>query len=206
MTTASPSGAAAPRLPVGAAFGRVESALDLSVLDLFESRSIRRFLRTSSRALLESIWEQARRELGPALEQPAPRERKVRRAAEPAAGPLEVHRRLVSGLPGEALFISSAMAFDSMAEALPFFDVSAKTARSRLGERLTPAESEMALRIGRTLAMAGRVLGSLEAARAYLRTGNFALGGAVPRDLLRTAAGEQVVLAELQAQADGGPV
>jgi Protein of unknown function (DUF2384) len=40
----------------------------------------------------------------------------------------------------------------------------------------------------------------------YLRTPNFALGGAVPRDLLKTAEGEQLVLAELQAQAAGGPV
>jgi hypothetical protein len=32
------------------------------------------------------------------------------------------------------------------------------------------------------------------------------LGGAVPRDLLKTAEGEQVVVAELHAQAEGAPV
>jgi hypothetical protein len=43
-------------------------------------------------------------------------------------------------------------------------------------------------------------------ARNYLRAPNFALGGAAPRDLLKTAEGEQMVLSELQAQADSGPV
>jgi hypothetical protein len=32
------------------------------------------------------------------------------------------------------------------------------------------------------------------------------LGSATPLELLETAEGEQLVLAELQAQADGGPV
>jgi uncharacterized protein (DUF2384 family) len=54
--------------------------------------------------------------------------------------------------------------------------------------------------------MAGDVFGSLEAGRRYLRTPNFALGGAVPRDLLKTAEGEQLVVSELQTQAAGGPV
>jgi len=54
--------------------------------------------------------------------------------------------------------------------------------------------------------MAGDLFGSLDAARQYLRTPNFALGGAVPRDLLKTGEGEQLVLAELQTQGAGGPV
>jgi putative toxin-antitoxin system antitoxin component (TIGR02293 family) len=120
--------------------------------------------------------------------------------------PLEIHDQLVKGLPGEALFVSSAMAFDSMTEALALFDVSAKTAKQRIGERLSSSESEIALRIGRVWAMAADVFASLDAARNYLRTPNFALGGAVPRDLLKTAEGEQVVISELQTQAEGGPV
>ena len=54
--------------------------------------------------------------------------------------------------------------------------------------------------------MAREVFGSADAAREFLRTANFALGGAVPRDLLNTAEGEQLVLAELHTQAEGGPV
>ena len=98
------------------------------------------------------------------------------------------------------------MAFDSLREALPFFDVSAKTARLRVGAVLPANQGEIALRIGRVLTMAGDLFGSLEVARQYLRTPNFALGGNVPRDLLKTGEGEQLVLAELQTQAAGGPV
>jgi putative toxin-antitoxin system antitoxin component (TIGR02293 family) len=98
------------------------------------------------------------------------------------------------------------MIFDSMSDALQLFDVSAKTAKQRIGDRLSSSESEIALRIGRVLTMALEVFGSAAAARDYLRTPNFALDGAIPRDLLKTSEGEQLVLAELQSQADGGPV
>ena len=57
---------------------------------------------------------------------------------------------------------------------------------------------------GRVLTMAAELFGSLDSARDYLRTPNFALGGAIPRDLLKTAEGEQVVVSELQGQAEGG--
>ena len=104
------------------------------------------------------------------------------------------------------MFVSAAMVFDSMSEALELFDVSSKTAKLRIGNRLSPAESEIALRIGRGLLMARDVFGTLDAAREYLRVPNFALGGAIPRDLLKTAEGEQLVLSELRTQAEGGPV
>jgi putative toxin-antitoxin system antitoxin component (TIGR02293 family) len=93
-----------------------------------------------------------------------------------------------------------------MDDALRLFDLSAKTAKQRIGDRLSSCESEIALRIGRVLTMACEAFGSADAAREYLRTPNFALGGAVPRDLLKTAGGEQIVLSELHAQAEGGPV
>jgi hypothetical protein len=54
--------------------------------------------------------------------------------------------------------------------------------------------------------MAREVFDSAGAACEYLRTPNFALGGAVPRELLKTAEGEQLVLSEIQAQLEGGPV
>jgi putative toxin-antitoxin system antitoxin component (TIGR02293 family) len=120
--------------------------------------------------------------------------------------PLRIHQRLVAGLPGEALFVASAMLFDSMTDALELFDVSSKTAKQRIGDRLSSGESEIALRVGRVLIMAYDVFESLDAAREYLRAPNFALGGVAPRDLLKTAEGEQLVLSELNAQAEGGPV
>jgi putative toxin-antitoxin system antitoxin component (TIGR02293 family) len=172
------------------------AGVDQRVLRVFTSRALHRSLREGVKVNLALLWDRTATALA------APR----RRSAEPALKPSDVHRAIVAGLPGEALYLSSAMAFDSMSEALPFFELSAKTAKLKLGERLGPHQGEMALRIGRVLVVAGEVLGSLEAARAYLRTPNFALGGALPRDLLKTAEGEQLVLSELQTQAAGGPV
>lgn len=178
------------------AFPELRSASDRRVLDLFASRTLKRTLRDQGKTNLEAVWLQASKE----LQAPAAASRRS------SPGPLDVHRRIVSGLPGIALVIASAMAFDSMQEALPLFDLSPKTAKQRMWQTLAPNEGEIALRIGRVLTLAGDALGSLDAARQYLRTPNFALGGVAPRDLLRTAEGEQIVLAEIQAQAEGGPV
>ena len=178
------------------AYPEFRANFDRRVLKLFGSKSIHRVLHDQSKTNLDTIWEKAAEEL-----EGQGNGRKVR-----AAQSLDVHDRIVEGLPGEALYISSAMAFDSLQEALPLFSITAKTARQRIGQSLPANEGEIALRIGRALTIAGEALGSLEAARNYLRTPNFALGGAAPRDLLKTAEGEQVVLAEIQAQAEGGPV
>jgi hypothetical protein len=72
---------------------------------------------------------------------------------------------------------------------------------------MTETAAEQALRLGRIGTMAAGLMGSAEQGRHYCeRLTNFALGGTTPLKLLKTAEGEQWVLAELQAQADGGPV
>ncbi|MDE2613479.1 MAG: DUF2384 domain-containing protein [Burkholderiales bacterium] len=48
-------------------------------------------------------------------------------------------------------------------------------------------------------------LGSAVAA-TYMRTPNFALGGLTPTELLETEQGTRQVLAEVCAQAEGGPL
>lgn len=182
-------------LPFSArSFDALRSAHDTLVLWLFSNKAVQREVQEQVKTNLDSLWDETRRIMD--------RDVRTPRVLEP----LEIHRKIVEGLPGEALFVSSAMAFDSMNEALRLFDLSAKTAKQRIGDRLSTSESEIALRIGRVLTLARAVLGSADAARQYLRTPNFALDGAVPRDLLKTAEGEQVVIAELQAQAEGGPV
>ena len=177
-------------------FTEFRTGIDQRVLRVFNSKSIKRSLKEQGKVNLELLWGRTAKAL---TEQEHLPDALV-------MGQADIHRAIIEGLPGEALYISSAMGFDSMQEALPFFDVSAKTARLKIGELLGANQGEMALRIGRVLTMAGDVFGSLEAARAYLRTPNFALGGAIPRDLLKTAEGEQMVLSELQTQAGGGPV
>lgn len=180
----------------GRSFLEFRAGIDERVMHVFGSKGLQRSLRNDSKVNLETVWGQAIKVI--AALKPS--------AGKPALEQWDIHRCIVDGLPGEALYISSAMAFDSMQEALPFFDVSAKTARLRLGDTLPANQGEIALRIGRVLTMAADVLGSYDAARSYLRTPNFALGGAVPRDLLKTGEGEQLVLSELQTQDAGGPV
>jgi putative toxin-antitoxin system antitoxin component (TIGR02293 family) len=174
------------------------SAVDHRVLRLFNSKGLKRNLRDQGKVNFAVLWSLTVK----ALEE----DRQTAVSAAATMQQLDIHQSIIEGLPGEALFISSAMAFDSMQEALPFFEVSAKTARGRVGEVLPASQGEMALRIGRVLTIAWDLFGSLEIARQYLRTPNFAMGGAIPRDLLKTGEGEQVVLAELQTQAAGGPV
>ncbi len=175
-------------------FADLRASFDALVLALLLDAALRKAVRAQPKTNLDSLWGETVRRFNDSESTPKP------------LGTLEIHQQLVKGLPGEALFVSSAMAFDSMAEALELFDVSSKTAKQRIGERLSPAESEIALRIGRVLTMAADVFGSLDTARNYLRTPNFALGGAAPRELLKTAEGEQIVISELQTQAEGGPV
>ena len=188
--------ASAHRSSQGRSFEARRSVHDTLVLWLFLNKALQRVVQEQTKTNLESLWQETVSKL----------QDKDSRHVSRVLEPLEIHRKIVEGLPGEALFVSSAMAFDSMSEALQLFDVSAKTAKQRIGERLSSSESEIALRIGRVLTMAREVFGSADAARQYLRTRNFALGGAVPRDLLKTAEGEQVVVAELHAQAEGAPV
>lgn len=177
-------------------FGEWRSTYDARVLGVYADRNVRRAVQVQSKTNLASLWQYLARKLEPGYRSTTPF----------VVEPLQIHQRLVAGLPGEALFVASAMLFDSMADALELFDISSKTARQRIGDRLSSGESEIALRIGRVLVMAYDVFGSLDAARQYLRAPNFALGGIAPRDLLKTAEGEQLVLSELNAQAEGGPV
>ncbi len=200
MRAAQPLRVAATRRvarPAPRVYPEFRSDFDRRVLKLFGSKNIQRMLRDQTKIDLNVLWDKTAEEL-----EGFGNGRTMRRAARP----LEVHQRIIKGLPGEALYISSAMAFDSLQEALPLFGITAKTARQRIGQALSPSEGEIALRIGRAFTIAGAAFGSFESARNYLRTPNFALGGAAPRDLLKTAEGEQIVLAEIQAQAEGGPV
>ena len=178
------------------AFGEFRAAVDQRVLRVFGNTGLKRSLRQVVKINFDDLWKRTVRAMS---EQEDP-------FTNSSLEQMQVHQSIVDGLPGEALYIASAMAFDSLREALPFFDVSAKTARLRVGAVLPANQGEIALRIGRVLTMAGDLFGSLEVARQYLRTPNFALGGNVPRDLLKTGEGEQLVLAELQTQAAGGPV
>ena len=113
---------------------------------------------------------------------------------------------MVAGLRGEALLISASMFLDTLADVERHFGISFKTIKARLDGTLGSAASEHAMRAARSTLTAAEVLGSLDAARAYMHSRNFALGGTTPAELVKTADGERIVLNELQAHADGGPL
>src|SRR6266446_6449394 len=105
-------------------FEALRSTHDTLVLWLFLNKALRRVVQDQTKTNLGSLWDETVRKLL----------HKDMRHAPRVLGPLQIHRKIVEGLPGEALFVSSAMVFDSMNEALQLFDVSAKTAKQRIGE------------------------------------------------------------------------
>ena len=108
--------------------------VDTLVLRLYFDPGVRRLVRDQGKINLQILWNETVRKLRAS----------DMREPSPALQPLEMHRKIVEGLPGETLFICSAMAFDSMNEALQLFDVSPKTAKQRIGNRLSTSESEIA--------------------------------------------------------------
>ncbi len=176
----------------GAADG---ASVDAWLMAVLEDEELREQVRQLRKVELANVWQLTRTFL---------LLRHSRASAPP--DPLDVHRRLITGLAGESLLVSSSMFLDTLSDAEGFFDLSFKTIKSRLGRALDTAASERALRGARTTLTAAEVLGGFEAARAYMHTPNFALGGYTPAELIKTSEGERIVLNELQAQAEGGPL
>lgn len=171
------------------------AAIDARVIALFDNASLRSHVRKLDKVELASVWRLTLQVLS----------RKTTSVAEPLS-PIEVHKRLLEGLAGETLLVSSAMFLSNLADAEKFFGLSFKTIKSRLGGSLDTAASERAMRAARATMTAAEVLGSYDAARAYMHTRNFALGGATPAELVKTSDGERIVLNELHAQSEGGPL
>lgn len=171
------------------------SAIDAWVLSIFADKALRKQVRRLEKFELGSVWNLTERALY------RHREEHLQTLER-----LEVHRRLLEGLSGEALLVSSSMFLSSLSEAEDFFELSFKTIKSKLGKSLDTAASERAMRAARVTTAAAEVLGSFDAARKYMHTKNFALGGSTPAELLKTSEGERLVLNELQAHAEGGPL
>lgn len=171
------------------------SLIDARVLSVFTDRDLLGRVRRLHKVELASVWHLTARAL-----------QKHRAERSRALAPLDVHRRVVEGLAGESLLIASSMFLDSLSEAEEFFDLSFKTIKAKLGRSLDVATSERAMRAARAATAAAEVLGSFDAARNYMHSRNFALGGATPAELLKTAEGERLVLNELQTHAEGGPI
>ena len=171
------------------------AAIDAWLLAVLEDEELRQQVQKLKKVELANVWQLTRASL------------LLRHGKEtPLPDPLDVHRRLIAGLAGEALLVSSSMFLDTLSEAEGFFDLSFKTIKSRLGSVLDTAASERAVRGARATLTAAEVLGSFDAARAYMHTPNYALGGHTPAELIKTSEGERIVLNELQAHAACGPL
>ncbi|WP_077036487.1 antitoxin Xre/MbcA/ParS toxin-binding domain-containing protein [Pelomonas sp. KK5] len=168
--------------------------IDARALALLDNAALRRQLGKLEKVELASVWRLTEQALA---RQPA---------TLPPLDPIALHQRLLDGLAGETLLVASAMFLGSLAEAEQFFGMSFKTIKARLGGSLDTAASERVLRVARVFLGAADMLGSFEAARAYMHARNFALGGATPAELIRTGDGERIALDELQAQAEGAPL
>jgi len=171
------------------------SEIDAWVLSIFADEYLLSRVRRLQKVELVSVWKLTAH----ALE-------KHREAHLEVLEPLEVHRRLLEGLSGESLLVASSMFLSSLSEAEEFFELSFKTIKSKLGKSLDTAASERAMRAARVTTAAAEVLGGFDAARKYMHTKNFALGGSTPAKLLKTGEGERLVLSELQTQSAGGPI
>jgi putative toxin-antitoxin system antitoxin component (TIGR02293 family) len=177
-------------------FGGADGAsIDALLLAVLEDQELRQQVRQLKKVELATVWQLTRSFL------------LLRHSTvSTSLDPLYVHRRLIAGLAGESLLVSSSMFLDTLAEAEGFFDLSFKTIKSRLGRVLDTAASERAMRGARATLTATEVFGDFEAARAYMHTPNYALGGHTPAELIKTSEGERIVLNELQTQAEGGPL
>ena len=175
--------------------GAEGASIDAWLLAVLEDEELRQQVRQLKKVELASVWQLTRSFL---------LLRHSRVSAHP--DPLEVHRRLIAGLAGESLLVSSSMFLDNLSEAEGFFELSFKTIKSRLGRALDTAASERAMRGARVTLTAAEVFGDFEAARVYMHTPNYALGGHTPAELIKTSEGERIVLNELQTQAEGGPL
>jgi uncharacterized protein (DUF2384 family) len=171
------------------------AAIDARVIALFDNARLQSKIRKLDKVELSSVWRVTETAL----------EGSQAEHVEPVS-PLEVHARLVRGLAGVTLLVSSAMFLTNMAEVEDYFGITFKTIKARLQGPLDTASGEKAMRAARATMTAAEVLGSYDAARAYMHTRNFALGGATPAELCKTADGERLVLNELHAQAESGPL
>lgn len=171
------------------------ASIDAWLLAVLEDEDLRQQMRQLKKVELANVWQLTRTSL------------LLRHCKETSlADPLDLHRRLIAGLAGEALLVSSSMFLDTLTDAEGFFDLSFMTIKSLLGSVLDTAASERAMRGARATLTAAEVLGGFEAARTYMHTLNYALGGHTPAELIKTSEGERIVLNELHPQAEGGPL
>ncbi|MEQ9104898.1 MAG: DUF2384 domain-containing protein [Rhodothermales bacterium] len=103
-------------------------------------------------------------------------------------------RKVAEGLPTYALERVRERLSVSRKEFSDIIQISERTLSRRAKERALPVdESERVYRLSRLMELAARVLGSEDDARDWMKESNFALGGAIPLEYVRTEPGAELV-------------
>lgn len=116
------------------------------------------------------------------------------KSASRILAPAKMIEQVQGGLPVQelkALRDSLDVPMDKLASKL---GISKATLHRRKAQgRLGPAESERVVRLARLMGKAAKALGGIEAARQWLNSPQFGLGGAVPLDYAETEIGAREV-------------
>lgn len=107
-----------------------------------------------------------------------------------------------NGLPTKNLDLlrENGLTFTEMAAVIPHRTLKHRKAR---GENLTPEETERAVRVASTIALANKVFGNPEKAMRWLRGKDDRLADRTPLSMLKTEAGGKVVASMLIGIAEG---
>jgi len=108
--------------------------------------------------------------------------------------PEKIIEQVQSGLPVQELEALRNNLDLPMEKLAPKLGISNATLHRRKAQgRLGPTESERVVRLARLMGKAAKVLGGIEAAREWLKSPQFGLGGAVPLDYAETEIGAREV-------------
>jgi putative toxin-antitoxin system antitoxin component (TIGR02293 family) len=120
----------------------------------------------------------------------------------PPANDFALAEAIEKGLPTENLELlrESGLTFTEMAAVIPHRTLKHRKAR---GENLTPEETERAVRIASTIALAEKVFGNPEKAMRWLRGKDDRLGDRTPLSMLKTEAGGKLIVSMLVGIAEG---
>ena len=108
--------------------------------------------------------------------------------------PAKIVEQVQGGLPVQELEVLRDSLDVSIEKLASKLGISNATLHRRKSQgRLGPAESDRVVRLARLVGKAAKVLGGIEAARQWLNSPQFGLGGAVPLDYAETEIGAREV-------------
>jgi putative toxin-antitoxin system antitoxin component (TIGR02293 family) len=123
-----------------------------------------------------------------------PKARKAGKAMAETLTPSRIIESIQNGLPVRELDDLQASLDVEIGKLASMLGISKATLHRRKAQgRLEPAESDRVLRFARLMGKAVAVFGGIEAARQWLTSAQFGLGGAVPLDYAKTEPGAREV-------------